>query len=163
MVCGLGLPASVSPSLIEYFLQITPMEGARRGDEQQQEAFIVPTSLACQPIIPCTPSAAWSTRRSSHVRGCLHGRAWPPVDRPPEYCLRTQLIQILYAIPSERRRVEELEYNLLLRWFVGLPLSRPVFHATSFTKNRRRLRRSASRPKRASYCPASTSLGAGSS
>ena len=57
----------------------------------------------------------------------------------PEYLLRAQLVQILYAIPSERRLVEELRYNLLLRWFVGLPLDEPVFHATSFTKNRDRL------------------------
>jgi len=57
----------------------------------------------------------------------------------PEYLLRAQLIQILYAIPSERRLVEQLRYNLLLRWFVGLPLDEPVFHATSFTKNRERL------------------------
>ena len=57
----------------------------------------------------------------------------------PEVLLRAQLIQILYAIPSERRLVEHLEYNLLLRWFVGLPLDQPVFHATSFTKNRDRL------------------------
>jgi len=57
----------------------------------------------------------------------------------PEYLLRAQLIQILYAIPSERRLVEQLRYNLLLRWFVGLPLDEPVFHVTSFTKNRDRL------------------------
>ena len=43
----------------------------------------------------------------------------------PEYLLRAQLVQILYAIPSERRLVEQLRYNLLLRWFVGLPLDEP--------------------------------------
>ena len=57
----------------------------------------------------------------------------------PSTCCARKLIQILYAIPSERRLVEHLEYNLLLRWFVGLPLDEPVFHATSFTKNRDRL------------------------
>jgi transposase len=57
----------------------------------------------------------------------------------PEVLLRAQLVQILYAIPSERRLVEQLEYNLLLRWFVGLPMDQPVFHVTSFTKNRARL------------------------
>jgi transposase len=57
----------------------------------------------------------------------------------PEYLLRAQLIQILYAIPSERRLVEQLRYNLLLRWFVGLPMDEPVWHATTFTKNRERL------------------------
>ena len=58
---------------------------------------------------------------------------------PPEYLLRAQLIQHLYAIPSERRLCEQLEYNLLLRWFVGLSLSEPVWHPTSFTKNRDRV------------------------
>jgi len=57
----------------------------------------------------------------------------------PGVLLRAQLIQILYAIPSERRLCEHLEYNLLLRWFVGLPLDEPDFHATTFTKNRARL------------------------
>src|SRR5664280_3902423 len=57
----------------------------------------------------------------------------------PEYLLRAQLVEILYAIPSERRLVERLRYNLLLRWFVGLPMDEPVWHVTSFTKNRERL------------------------
>jgi len=57
----------------------------------------------------------------------------------PEILLRAQLIQILYAIPSERRLVEQLEYNLLLRWFVGIPFGSPIFHPTTFTKNRDRL------------------------
>jgi transposase len=57
----------------------------------------------------------------------------------PEVLLRAQLAQILYAIPSERRLCEELRYNLLLRWFVGLPLDQAVFHPTSLTKNRDRL------------------------
>ena len=48
-------------------------------------------------------------------------------------------MQILYAIPSERRLCEQLRYNLLLRWFVGLPLDAPVWHPTTFTKNRDRL------------------------
>ena len=50
-------------------------------------------------------------------------------------CIRDSL----YAIPSERRLCEQLRYNLLLRWFVGLPMDEPVWHPTSFTKNRERL------------------------
>jgi transposase len=61
----------------------------------------------------------------------------------PEYLLRAQLCQILYAIPSERRLCEQLRYNLLLRWFVGLPLDEAVWHPTTFTKNRDRLLNSA--------------------
>ena len=57
----------------------------------------------------------------------------------PEILLRAQLAMILYAIPSERRLVEQLHYNLLLRWFTGIPFDKEVFHPTTFTKNRDRL------------------------
>jgi hypothetical protein len=49
------------------------------------------------------------------------------------------LVQMLYSIRSERMLLEQLEYNLLLRWFVGLSLNEPVWHPTVFTKNRDRL------------------------
>ena len=48
-------------------------------------------------------------------------------------------MQILFCIPSERRLCEHLEYNLLFRWFVGLRLTEPMWHHSSFTKNRDRL------------------------
>ena len=64
---------------------------------------------------------------SPEPRGPVRPRGRPSIA--PEYLLRAELSQILYAIPSERRLVEELRYNLLLRWFVGLPLDEPVFHA----------------------------------
>jgi transposase len=58
---------------------------------------------------------------------------------PPEYLLRALLVQVLYAIPSERKLCEHLEYHLLFRWFVGLDLNEPVWHPTTFTQNRERL------------------------
>jgi transposase len=58
---------------------------------------------------------------------------------PPEYLLRAQLLQILYAIPSERKLCKHLDDNLLFRWFVGLRMSDPVWHPTTFTQNRDRL------------------------
>ena len=58
---------------------------------------------------------------------------------PPEQLLRALLLQVLYTIRSERQLVEQLEYNLLYRWFVGLELDDAVFSATVFTKNRDRL------------------------
>ena len=58
---------------------------------------------------------------------------------PPEQLLRASLLQILYTIRSERQLVEQLDYNLLFRWFVGLGLEGFVWDATSFTKNRERL------------------------
>jgi transposase len=58
---------------------------------------------------------------------------------PPERLLRALLVQMLYSIRSERMLMEQLEYNLLFRWFVGLSMNEPVWHATVFTKNRDRL------------------------
>jgi transposase len=58
---------------------------------------------------------------------------------PPERLLRAQLLQVFYSIRSERLLMEQLEYNLLFRWFVGLSMDDPVWDATVFTKNRDRL------------------------
>lgn len=58
---------------------------------------------------------------------------------PPEKLLRAQLLQMLYSIRSERLLMEEMDYNLLFRWFVGLNADDQVWDATSFTKNRDRL------------------------
>ena len=58
---------------------------------------------------------------------------------PPEQLLRALLLQVLYTIRSERQLMEQLDYNLLYRWFVGLTPDDPVWVATVFTKNRDRL------------------------
>src|SRR5687767_328288 len=58
---------------------------------------------------------------------------------PPEKLLRALLLQALYTIRSERQLIEQLEYNLLFRWFVGLGMDDAVWSATTFTKNRDRL------------------------
>lgn len=58
---------------------------------------------------------------------------------PPEKLLRAQLIQMLYSVRSERLLMEEIDYSMLFRWFVGLSLDEPVWDATVFTKNRDRL------------------------
>src|SRR5438876_9073515 len=58
---------------------------------------------------------------------------------PPEQLLRALLLQVLYTVRSERMLMEQLDYNLLFRWFVGLNLDDPVWDATVFTKNRERL------------------------
>lgn len=57
----------------------------------------------------------------------------------PEKLLRAQLLQMLYSIRSERLLMEEMDYNLLFRWFVGLNADDEVWDATTFTKNRDRL------------------------
>src|SRR6476620_8813689 len=58
---------------------------------------------------------------------------------PPERLLSAVLIQALYGIRSERQLMEQLNYNLLYRWFVGLSPDDAVWDATTFTKNRERL------------------------
>ncbi|MGB5325162.1 MAG: IS5 family transposase [Pseudomonadales bacterium] len=58
---------------------------------------------------------------------------------PPERLLRALLLQVLYSIRSERQLMEQLDYNLLYRWFVGLGMDDGVWAPTVFTKNRDRL------------------------
>jgi len=58
---------------------------------------------------------------------------------PPEKLLRAQLIQMLYSVRSERLLMEEIDYSMLFRWFVGMNLDEPVWDVTVFTKNRNRL------------------------
>lgn len=58
---------------------------------------------------------------------------------PPERLLRAVLLQIFYSVRSERMLMEQLNYNLLFRWFVGLELDEPVWNHAVFSKNRDRL------------------------
>jgi transposase len=58
---------------------------------------------------------------------------------PPEHLLRALLLQVLYSVRSERLLMEQLDYNLLFRWFVGLKADARIWDATVFTKNRQRL------------------------
>jgi transposase len=58
---------------------------------------------------------------------------------PPEQLLRALLLQVLYTIRSERQLIEQVDYNLLFRWFVGLGIDDRVWSASTFSKNRDRL------------------------
>ena len=69
-------------------------------------------------------------------------RLYAPIGRPsipPEKLLRALLLQAFYSVRSERQLMEQLDYNLLFRWFVGLGVDDPIWDATVFTKNRERL------------------------
>jgi transposase len=68
----------------------------------------------------------------------LYARVGRP-SIPPERLLRAQLLQVFYSIRSERLLMEQLDYNLLFRWFVGMDMDEPVWDPTVFTKNRDRL------------------------
>src|SRR6516165_7319129 len=76
---------------------------------------------------------------SSRLARLYPKTGWPSVA--PEKLLRALLVQVLYSIRSERLLMEQLEYNLLFRWFVGLSMDDPVWDVTVFTKNRERLLR----------------------
>ena len=69
-------------------------------------------------------------------------KLYSPIGRrsiPPEYLLRAMLVQVLYTIRSERLLMEQLNYNLLFRWFVGLSMDDEVWDHSVFSKNRDRL------------------------
>src|SRR5436189_62112 len=71
-------------------------------------------------------------------------RLYAKTGRPsiaPEKLLRALLLRVLYSVRSERLLMEQLEYNLLFRWFVGLSMDDQVWDVTVFTKNRERLLR----------------------
>ena len=83
-----------------------------------------------------------SCRRSS--TSCTRKVGRPSI--PPEKLLRALLLQVLYTVRSERLLMEQLDYNLLFRWFVGLNMDDPIWDATVFTKNRERLLARGRRP-----------------
>ena len=58
---------------------------------------------------------------------------------PPEQLLRALVLQVLYSVRSERLLIEQLDYNLLFRWFVGLGMDDPMWNHSTFSKNRDRL------------------------
>ncbi len=71
-------------------------------------------------------------------------KLYAPIGRPsipPEKLLRALLLQAFYSVRSERQLIEQLDYNLLFRWFTGLGIDDPVWDVTVFTKNRDRLLR----------------------
>src|SRR2546430_8388387 len=70
--------------------------------------------------------------------GKLYSSAGRP-SIPPEQLLSALLLQVFYGIRSERQLMEQLDYNLLYRWFAGLAPDDPVWDTTTFTKNRERL------------------------
>jgi transposase len=84
-------------------------------------------------------------RALERMEGELEGM-YSAIGRPsiaPERLLRALLLQVLYSVRSERQLMEQLGYNLLFRWFVGLEMDDEVWSVTVFTKNRERLIRGA--------------------
>ncbi len=114
-----------------------------RGDDERQTAMYSYVTLAQR--IPADHPArqirALVDRALARMDADLE-RLYSATGRPsiaPERLLRAQLLMILYSIRSERQLMEQLNYNLLFRWFVGLEMDDPVWDVTVFTKNRERL------------------------
>jgi transposase len=114
-----------------------------RGDEKYQEGFIMLSSGEDR-VPPDHPlrTIRRTVDRALADMGPLFETLYAPGGRnsiPPEYLLRAQVLKVLYGIPSERRLCEHLTYNVLFRWFVGLPFSEEMWDHSTFTKNRDRL------------------------
>src|SRR5690348_2444575 len=116
-----------------------------RGPDTQQSAMFsylspeerVPAKHPLRPIRLMVDDALKSLSSAFSRLYSAYGR--PSVA--PEKLLRALLLQVLYSVRSERLLMEQLEYNLLFRWFVGLSMDDPVWDVTVFTKNRERLLR----------------------
>jgi transposase len=114
-----------------------------RGDDQQTEHLFsyvspeqrVPADHPLRAIRTMTDAALRDL--SPHFEAIYAKIGRPSV--PPEQLLRALLLQVLYSVRSERLLMEELQYNLLFRWFVGLNLDDAVWTPTTFSKNRERL------------------------
>ena len=114
-----------------------------RGSDRVQGSMFSYVSLearipADHPLRPMRAMVDEALRRLSRRLSRLYADSGRP-SIPPERLLRALLLQVLYSIRSERLLIEQLEYNLLFRWFVGLGIDDPVWVPTVFTKNRDRL------------------------
>jgi len=114
-----------------------------RGQDTQQAglfSYLSPEERvpATHPLRPIRHYVETALTALSSQLATLYARTGRP-SIAPEKLLRALLLQVLYSLRSERLLMEELQYNLLFRWFVGLDLDAPVWDVTVFTKNRDRL------------------------
>src|SRR5450631_4799730 len=114
-----------------------------RGDERSQGGMFSYVSL--EQRVP----GDHPLRAVRKLTDAVLGRLSPEFDalyaasgRPsiaPEYILRALLLQVFYSVRSERLLVEQIDYNLLFRWFVGMGMDEAVWNHAVFSKNRERL------------------------
>jgi len=128
-----------------YYDAPSHLEGSvpMRGDDPRHDgmfSYITPEARvrADHPLRPIRAMTDAALQRLSPRFDRLYSSIGRP-SIPPEKLLRALLLQLLYSIRSERLLMEELDYNILYRWFVGLSLDDPIWDATTFTKNRDRL------------------------
>src|SRR3970282_1077340 len=116
-----------------------------RGDDSKQDAmfsYLSPEQRVPQdhPLRPIRQRVNAILRDLSPRFSRLYAKRARP-SMAPEKVLRALLLQVLYSVRSERMLMEQLDYNLLFRWFVGLNMDEPVWDPTTFSKNRERLLR----------------------
>jgi transposase len=114
-----------------------------RGDDELQRGMFSYVTMEQRIAAehPARRIRGLADRALERMEGEL-GKLYSATGRPsiaPERLLRAQLLMVLYSISSERQLMEQLNYNLLFRWFVGLEMDDPVWDVTVFTKNRERL------------------------
>src|SRR5213596_1991383 len=114
-----------------------------RGDDQQQDgmfSYISPNKRVPQehPLRRIRSIVDRVLDQLSPRFNKLYARAGRP-SIAPEKLLRALLLQLLYSVRSERLLMEQLDYNLLFRWFVGLSMDDAVWDASTFSKNRERM------------------------
>src|SRR5205814_1460585 len=114
-----------------------------RGDDLNQSAMY--SYLSAEERVPADHPLREIRRMCDQALEQVSPRfkkLYSPIGRPsiaPEKLLRALLLQVLYSVRSERMLMEELNYNLLFRWFVGLNMDDAVWVPTVFSKNRERL------------------------
>ena len=114
-----------------------------RGDDRDGGALF--SYVSCEARVPAAhPLRAIRAivDEALEVLSPAFDQLYSKLGRPsiaPEKLLRALLLQAFYSIRSERQLMEQLDYNLLFRWFVGLSMDAPVWDATVFSKNRDRL------------------------
>ena len=114
-----------------------------RGKDQRSEGFFSYVRLetripADHPLRPIREIVDEALRKLSPAFSRLYAREGRP-SIPPERLLRALLLQPLYSIHSEEQLMEQINYNLLFRWFVGLNPDDEVWDPTVFSKNRDRM------------------------
>src|SRR5262249_34355415 len=114
-----------------------------RGTDTQQSSmfsYLSPEDRvpAKHPLRPIRSMVDVALKNLSPVFAALYSSMGRP-SIAPEKLLRALLLQVLYTVRSERMLMEQLEYNLLFRWFIGLNMDEPVWVPTVFSKNRERL------------------------
>jgi transposase len=115
---------------------------AMRGDDVRMESLF--SYLSCEarvpqdhPLRPIRTIVDQSLTVLSPAFDALYSDIGRP-SIPPEKLLRALLLQAFYSVRSERQLMEQLDYNLLFRWFVDLAMDAPIWDVTVFTKNRDR-------------------------